>query len=509
MKLTVDFVKKNKNIIVYYGIFLVSLIFLYKQLIDGTNNNGKVKLIFLIIALLSFSVLIFLNKIVNSKKYEIHKLFFIISLFFGLLYLVFIPAICGTDELPHFLRAYQISAGDLIVKDNNIDTTKIPENLLAFTQWGLPLEQRYSKDNIFKSVDYNNMSVIYHGDVASGYPPVAYVPQVIGLKVSKLVKLSPALTLYVVRFFNFMSWILLMTLAIKNFPIHKKTLAVFFTAPATLSLVSTSNMDAFSLGLIVLLLSYIFKYKYDKSKISKKDKTIIALISLLFCTYKLFYIILLSFLFFIPTKCFKNIKDKYLFIISLLLMCLSIDYIWYIISNNTPSITGESLGAKQTSFIMKYPIYYIHVLFNTYVSDFYYYFSNLFGGHEMCYMKANLNDFFVIIYIVLFGYILINSENKNIKMTLIEKLYVILISIIIIILVSTSMYISWTVDYAGIGSNTILGIQSRYYFALIPPLIMLIKNRDRIINEKVYNYILLINSILFINTISSILINLV
>ena len=480
---------KNFKIILYYAIYLISACFLYEQLIIGTDNNNKAKIIFIFLVILGLLALTFLNRVIIRDEI-IHKTYLTISVCFGLIYMLFIPAVCGTDELPHFLRAYQISVGDIVVKEQDKDLTIIPEDLLHFSQFSLPLVERYSKDNILKKVDYNKMTVIYHGDVASAYPPIPYLPQIIGMKISKILKLSPVLTMYCVRFFNFLSWILLTTLAIKKTPIHKKTLSVFLTAPAVLSLVSTSNMDTMSLGLIILLICYIFKYKYDKTKLEKKDKIIIAIISLLFSSYKLFYLLLLSILFFLPYKCFNNKKEKYIYIILLLFGCLLVDFIWYYLSMNTTNITGQSLGAQQIDFILKHPFYYIYVILNSYISGFYYYFTNLFGGHEMCYMKADLNEFFIITYIILFIYILLHSENKNIKLSIFEKTYIILLSLTLIVLVSTSLYVGWTVDYMGVGSSKILGVQSRYYFALVPLIIFLFKNKNNKCNDKVYSYTL-------------------
>ena len=382
--------------IMYVGLFLFQI---FKR-----ENKSELAFVYFILVLLIITIsYTFLVKKVLIKK-EWHEKFFWISIVIGSIYLIFIPAIYGTDEAPHLLRIYQLSNGELVVSQKKLNDSMIPKELDEFSQFGTGISSKIKYSNFCKRVNYND-KIHINKIVCSQYPLNHYIPQVIGMLLAKILDLSPYLTLYLIRFFNLLFWTLIMTLAIKYFPVHKAAMTIFFTSPAVLSLVSTCSMDAFPLALIILLFSIIFKYKKTNNLISKKDIILIAISCLLFCTYKLFYIILLSFLFFIPYKSFRTKKNKYIFIIILLLISLSIDLIWHYGFSSSGIVSAETAGSQQLHFIIKNPLYYCYVLFNTYAGNFYYYFSNLFAGSEMCYSQVTINSLLIVTYIILFVYL--------------------------------------------------------------------------------------------------------
>lgn len=482
--------------IMYFGLFLF-------QVFKSENKSKLTITYFLVTFILTTVGYIFLAKKILIKK-EWHKIFFWVSIILGSIYLIFIPAIYGTDELPHFLRIYQLSNGELIVSKEKLKNSKIPKDLDKFSEFDAGISEKITYSNFFKKVNYKD-NVVINSIVCSQYPLNHYIPQVIGMLLSKMLDLSPYFTLYLIRFFNLLFWTLIMTLAIKYFPVHKAAMTIFFTSPAVLSLVSTCNMDAFPLALIILLFSIIFKYKKSNDLINKKDLFLIIISCLLFCTYKLFYIILLSFLFFIPYKSFKTKKNKNIFIIVLLLISLGVDLMWHYGFSSSGIVSANSEVSAQIDFIINNPLQYCYILFNTYAGDFYYYFSNLFAGSEMCYSKASINSLLIITYMILFIYIYYRNDTDNIKISLLEKGYIVIISIVLLVLVATSMYISWTPSFKGIGSQTAVGIQSRYFFVLIPLIMLLFKTKKQKLSNEIYTLMLLLNCILVLNTITSLI----
>ena len=110
--------KKYKAILLgILSIFFYFIMFMqFKNSIDS-NSNKPIKL-FIVISIITLIITVVVLLIINKKKnYKYEHIFLILNVFFGLLYLVFIPALLGTDELPHFLRPYQISVGDIVVKN--------------------------------------------------------------------------------------------------------------------------------------------------------------------------------------------------------------------------------------------------------------------------------------------------------------------------------------------------------------------------------------------------------
>lgn len=491
---------KNKDYILKILSFSIVYFVIFNQYIDNTKINSQKKIVFFIIitAIIMFGY-IFIT-IFTRRKTKLYQKFFIQALVYGIIFLVFIPAILGTDELPHFLRPYQISTGDVIVKHPEKNETQIPKDLYNFIGTH-DMKEKYKKDNIIKSVNYNENTNLWNGDVTSiNYSPISYIPQILGFKVSKYIKLSPLFTMYLVRLFNFASWLILVTIAIKNIPSRKLSNIILFTSPAVLSLVSTSSGDTFATANIILFISLIFKYKKEKKLLNKKELMVLSLIMLCFCSFKLVYILFILMLFLLPENCFKTKKMKYTYIILNILFMFSIDMLWYKISSVASGTVNE-----QIQYVLEHPIKYIYIMLNTFFNNIYYYFTNLFAGSEMCYSLVRINEIGVICYALIYIYSL-SKEKNNIELDLMQKTLIFLGSSLLIVFVFSAMYISWTYTSSGVGTKMIMGTQSRYFITLVPVLTMLINGDGRKINEqRILEISSFINMILIIDTMKSLI----
>ena len=67
------------------------------------------------------------------KQLSLEKIFVLITLFFGVLYIFILPPFQSVDEGMHFFRTYQISQGDLVARKQNMQVGgDVPESLENF-----------------------------------------------------------------------------------------------------------------------------------------------------------------------------------------------------------------------------------------------------------------------------------------------------------------------------------------------------------------------------------------
>lgn len=523
MKKIMELLKNPKiytKILIIFCLFISYGVIFFELYTSDKLPSNRIINLFIIISIITIiftiGILLYIKK---AKTIEIHKLFFIVTLTFGIIYMVFIPVMLGTDELPHFLRPYQIANGDLIIEHPENNDTTIPTDLMEFIS--LPkTKDRYTKKYLFEKVDYNKTTNIWYGNVTSmPASPITYMPQIIGFKIAKLLDFSPFFTLLIVRFMNLIVWTIIMTIVIKIIPFFKKSLFVLFTAPATLSLVSTCSYDAFSSSFILLFIAYILKIKIDNKEITTKQKVNLIVISLLFCTFKFFYFILEFLILLIPAKQYKNTKNKVIHISIMLLISILINFLWNKISYPMSVATNSPYIKDTVIFILKNPIKYIFIFATTFIKNTYYYLSNIIAGTEMCYGTVRINDLFIISYFALFIYIAIKeNQNQKFEFKKIEKYFISFIILIIFGLVATSLYVGWTSSVIGVGANEIVGIQSRYFFVLIPLILTLFinnKNKKKIKKEKIQigggilNYVIILNMLLIIDVMKSLIITVI
>ena len=141
---------------------------------------------------------IFVKQIITRPEI----IFVITALVFGLLFNIFTPPIKVADEDAHIWRSCEVADGFFY---NQTPAYSVPS-------------QKYF-DNIINSPKTAHQ--------ATGYSPILYAPQAIGIKLSSVTN-NGLFMFYFARFLNMLVWIILTAIAIKITPVFKWLF--FFTA---------------------------------------------------------------------------------------------------------------------------------------------------------------------------------------------------------------------------------------------------------------------------------------
>lgn len=491
-------------------LILVNVFLYFQMVLKKPEITSSYKLVFLVFSLIINILVVFMTKYISKlKTIKFENLFLLFSLSFGILYMCIVPVMLGTDELAHFYRSYQISVGDIIVKNPEVDSTPIPEKLANLA--AIPMKDRYSIEDAFKKTDYNHDLVMLYNPMVTSikYSPIPYLPQVIGFRISNLFSFSPLLSFFIVRGINFLVWVILGYYAFKLLPCKKMFALVLYISPAVLSLVSTSSGDAFANAASFLLFAYILNLIKTKKKLKIKDYILISLLALVISTFKTIYIIFLGFLYLIPKQCFKDnsFKLKVLYLSLIILAMLAVDLGWMVLSAQT-NITSNSLAGEQLSLVLNKPIWYLGVLINSYINSTYYFLTNLVAGDDMCYGLVRINDLFIIVYFILFIISYFNEKNFDLK--IVQRVLILIIFCVIFGGVNTIMYIDWTTWKSGVGAISIKGVQSRYFISFILPFMLALPSKltKKILNIKEINLLytlIFLSSVLLLDVLKSLL----
>lgn len=498
---------KNNQFLKWILLIFIFLFFEYyvylTDILKIRNLVSIARLVYIIICLVADLLCFFIyKKIQKTDKNNYLKMYLIVGIFIGVLYMFCTPILEGTDEPVHFLRAYQISTGHIIVKDPQIDKTLFPNEILKLYQKDRVKD--YKLSIMFSKPDYKMETELLKRNIPVQYSPVQYIPQIIGIWTAGILNLSPFMMVMLTRLMNFITWIVFSYLAIKTMPYKKNFMAILCLAPAVLSLVTTASSDIFLNSMALLYIAYILKIYDSKKELSTKEKVLLTILSIGISLCKTVYFALTLLLFIIPKRSFKdNITKKLLFIFIVILVSLSIDLWWYIASLGS----GINIGAsEQLHFILNNPIQYIFIFFRTFFDNFYYYLSNFVAGQEMCFGKARISSCLVILYMAITIFSLF-CNSKKVKITPLIKLLFWGIFFMVLIAVSTIMYIDWTPRHWAIGYYIIRGVQARYLIMFLP-LLVLTFNTDmfKIKNEKrLFIVAAILNTLIFIQTFASLL----
>lgn len=468
------FTKLKQN----YLYIIEVLIFIYFFIFHVINTNEKycnsLTLTILIIGIIG----IILASICFSKikDLKIENKFLILIIIIGSLYCVAFPVNTIPDEASHAKRAYEISSGNLISRiDKGIVGNELDSNLNKVL-----LNDNYSK--VIKNFKYKETKkkTMYSFANTALYSPISYLPQSLGILLSKIFTKSILIQLYFGRLFNFIVFILLMYYAIKLIPVKKEIIFLIGMLPLTIQEAISLSPDAFTISVSCFLIAYILNLGKQKDKISKKQLGILLLLSIILSQLKIVYFPICLLLFLLPTKEFKSKKQKYITIITIILISVIFGLIWLKITS--PYLLAQSTSDKQLTYIFENILRYLVICtatFTSYSRDWLYQIFGMNLGN----FTITLPSYLIFGNIVLFiMYCLIpNNDKNNIKGT--NKFLTTFVIIAIVGLMFTSLYLQWTPYKAKI----IEGIQGRYFIPLLLPLSLILCNNSIQLKGNVSN----------------------
>lgn len=479
------FIKNNYLYILFILVLFLLNIYLFNKAYTINNiekNNIKISILFIILTFIELLYLIIIN-IKCKNKYSIEKLFLILIIPIGLMYMFFIPFGLVPDENTHYARIYSISDGHLfseVAEDGNTYAL-MPKNVaLTFFE-----TKKYNlvRDHILDSNSKEKVYGIFTNMALYNF--IVYTPQVTGVLIGKLLHLPYLIVMYLARLFNLMSFVFLMYQSIKRIPYLKKYLLFISLLPIIVQEAASFSSDALTISISFFLISYILYLKEKKELLTKKEYLILFISSIICSMSKIVYIPIILLAYILPKDLFKSKKDKIIKISIMILICIIINGGWTLYASRYLVEYNAGVDSKaQLKHILTHPIKYIYHVLRTMV---------IFGpgfvyqayGRNLSLLDVDVGRYYPIGAVLMTIYLSITNRFKEKKNSIIEGLMYLLVPLAIVGLIFTSLYIQWT----PVSKDIIDGVQGRYFIPLllfIPLIFMRInKSKDnRIINEK-------------------------
>lgn len=433
------------------------------------NNNLKY---FVIIEIALFIIGIISIFIIMRKNLKIEKIYLLSSILIYMLYICFIPTLTNHDELYHWFRAYEVSEGNLLSEINdNKALSSLPTSVGAIMNTEF-FKQTYHSTKDSLEIRETKEETFYDMKTVSIYSPLQYIPQALGIRFASIFTDRTMLLAYFGRIFNALFSIFMIYFSIKIIPFGKKILFVLSFIPIAIEGFTSLSPDAITLSSSLLLISYVLNLTYNKKfkEITKKDYVILLLLSTILSLCKIVYVPMVFLTLLIPMKKFKKKRNYLLFNISIILISLLMNFIWLAIASKYLALYDSSGG--QVLNVLMNPFNYFMILIYTICSNFQNYLLTAFGNEILW---VNMVKFATIIpycFIVLILMAALFDKEINKNLNLKSNLFYGIIFVCIVGLIFTSLYVQWT----PIGSDTIEGVQGRYFLPILPLILFLISN---------------------------------
>jgi uncharacterized membrane protein len=286
-----------------------------------------------------------------------HRAFAVIALVFGTALVLLIPPFQSQDEIPHFLRAYQISEGIFISRHkdlNGLDGEYLPASLQKIIS---PFTKMFSRTEIKASVSDIRQAlgvpldprirVFFAFANTAHYCPTSYMASCVGITAGRLMGLPPLAMLYLGRETNLIAWTFLGFFSLRWAPAIARPLFLLLLMPMSLYLAASVSGDPTTSGLAALFTALICRYFQKSASIDGKALILLAAISIPLSVSKYVYLPMLGLLLLIPARNFGGsgrLAAKLTFLAALNVIAL---FIW--VSASSTSLDTRITGPNEAS----------------------------------------------------------------------------------------------------------------------------------------------------------------
>lgn len=478
-KLKISKVYDNLVFIIEFLLSLIIGVSIYKITYtyqDFHYVSLKYLIVFAVNSLLN--LLLIISNIVKYKNI-IEKLFLTFIIPIGIAFLMLFPMNQVPDEDGHMFRIYNISLGNFITAfgENNEGEMYVPKVLSELSEQ--KEEFTYSDIHRYMINKSNYDELVPVQAITKTYNPISYLTGAFTFFMCRLLNVNILLTCYLIRLINFMFFVIAGYYCIKTIPFGKLLLAIYMFLPMIIQQAASLSVDSFVNTVSLLFIVYTIKLLYQKNDLFVKQRIIyyVLAIGIALSKYIYFPLTFMS----IMLLWNKNIKKKnsIKLIITSITLSVLLSGAWFLFSQKYVDVRENIINnnvnpMEQIKYIIKNPIQYLLLFMkNIERNGQFYVFS--FVGSQLGWLNIIVPGIYITM--MLYGLLILPFLEKNEKsLQKQQKFITTLIGIILIILIITGLYITWT----GVGVNDILGVQGRYF---IPAVILILLS---MIKEKQY-----------------------
>ncbi len=416
-----------------------------------------------------------------NRKISPEYVFLCLGLLLGTLYLLISPPFQIPDEQTHFWRAYQVSEGKLISsKQGDIAGGLIPRSLFVLPEKSGLFEVRFNpkaKITVQQILDAGKIPLEREKKMFVGfsnvvpYPPIPYLPQAIGISFGKVFDAHPLVLMYLGRFSNLCSSLVLVALAIRYIPIQKWTICLIALMPISIAEMASLSADSLTNSLSWLFIALVFHYALLDKQLKQKDKLIILGVSVALSLVKLSYLPMLALLVLIPYKKIGTKRDYILYLSGVFALVLILAGSWSILVREVyvPETWTGGNPDEQIKFILSTPLFFISLIFSTLLDKGINYLQML---GNLGWLDTPLPDYLMRFWWGVLLLVALIDNTENITLSWRQKSIIILVIAIVCFAILGLLYICCTPP-----GGEYFHTQGRYFLPIIPLFLILFQNR--------------------------------
>jgi len=442
--------------------------------VDNTLTINWLRVFFLCSVSLIVWFFVFFFRTAVTK---LHISFLVLALTIGINLALVTPAWYGLDEGAHYVRAYQFANFNLgFDHEEKLNWIGAIEDFFFYTGNVNAPHNTYAERGAFMDAyatkDYDLQA--YFPTTAATYPFVPYFFAGLGILIAKLLGMPFVYTFYAGRIFNVLGYALICFFAIRIAKLGKRLLFLMSLLPYALFSAGVYTADTLTVSFAVLSIAlFVNMLTAEDGSLDYKLPVGFGLCCAAMAMCKLPYAPLCLLVLTVPLKKFRSVKHAVqnfvlvfgtVGVISVATLLFGADkgiIQWY---QPGMSIVG------QVKFILTHLFQYAWIMLGHVLDNWQDY---LFGSTwKMGYCGDVAGIWAMLTVLGLAVVAAADYEPENNTLSLLPKLACVAAILCSWALVLTALYVSFNV----VGAEHIAGVQGRYFYPLMLPMLLLLKN---------------------------------
>jgi len=421
----------------------------------------------------------------------LHRVYSIIALLLGSLFLFTTPPFQVSDESGHFFRAYQISEGiwKTEVSPKALTGAYVPVSIVEL--WKNPTIQNLVFREEARMTPAYTLSLLHvplnpqvrtlAPETIPFYPPHLYIPQAIGIGLGRLLNLPPIVLLYLGRFCNLLGWIVLVSLALYLAPFFRWIFFLLALMPIQVFNSASLSADNSVIGYTFVLIALLMRAAFEsRERLGRGMLCAIFVAVILQAPAKIVYTPILFLFLLIPTNRFRSVRRYYFCFSCLLGAACAASAAWSGWSGVTqviPVYQATVFGiqgidiAGQKAYICSHPLQYaVNVLRTYYYND-----SLSVWMGRIGWSNRPLPENLILFYSLLFPIAICQERSSPIEFTRRQRMVVFMSLLTSVALLTVVLYLTC----CPVGSPRVRPIVLGRYFVPLAPLFFLLFHKIR------------------------------
>ena len=430
----------------------------------------------LLMASLGF-VLCFVVLYWQTAVSKLHVTFFVLAVVLGIHMALATPTWYGLDEGAHYIRAYQFAAGTLgFAHEEELQWIEEIEDFFKYTgSINSPYNTYAERVNYVDAFSVKEYPVSkYFPTTAATYPFVPYFFAGLGILLAKLLGMPFVVTFYAGRVMNVIGYALICAFAVKIAKMGKRLLFLAGLLPYALFSAGVYTADTLTVSFAVLATAlYLNMLRSEDGALDWKLPVAFGLCVSAMAMCKLPYAPFCMLVLTVPVKKFSGVKQAWMSFVSVFAVVGLISVATLLFGADKGIIQWYQPGMSitgQVKFMLTHPFQYLGIMGKHVAQGWQDY---LYGSTmKMGYTGDMSGVWGGVSMAVLAAAALLDREEERTVVGALPKLACVGTVLCSWALVLTALYVSFNV----VGSPDIAGVQGRYFYPLLLPLLLLLKN---------------------------------